>query len=174
MNATSVEATADQVVLLISFVGCELKQNFVWANEKQLNNRFPVTCVISILGFRKSRNANGYHTSTMEHIAHVLNRISIADPQSIKSTSHSVVTFWPTGQEIADLYTKITGKPAQIKDFTSRDRDEIRAKNETAGLAQVGYRDHWENGDWEYEIGGKSYDRTYSGPGIEEVAMRFA
>ena len=110
----------------------------------------------------------------MDHIAHVLNRIAIADPQSIKNTSHSVVTFWPTGQEVADLYSKINGKPAQVKDFTSKDREELRADKEAFGLPKVGYRDHWENGDWEYESGGKIYDKTYSGPGIEEVARRYA
>jgi len=39
---------------------------------------------------------------------------------------------------------------------------------------KVGYRDHWESGQWEYQTGGKIYDKNYQGPGIEDVARRFA
>ena len=103
-----------------------------------------------------------------------MNRLAVSDPKSIQNTSHSIVTFWPTGQEVADLYTKINGKPAEIKDFTLKDRDEIRADAANFGAAKVGYWDHWEEGKWDYESGGKVYDKNYASPGIEEVARKFA
>ncbi|KAF2149093.1 hypothetical protein K461DRAFT_329801 [Myriangium duriaei CBS 260.36] len=137
-----------------AFVGSSVKQNLVWANKTQLQNRIPITSI--------------------EHLASALARIGTAEPKSVKNTEHSVVTFWPTGNEIAELYTKINGKPATIKDFTAADRDEIRADAAGFGPAKVGYWDHWKADSWDYEQEGRSYDRAYQGPGIEEVARRFA
>ena len=101
-------------------------------------------------------------------------RLAVSDPQSIKNTEHSFVTFWPTGEELVDLYTKINGRPAEVKDFTDKDRQEINADAAAFGPAKVGYWDHWESGNWGYESEGKVYDQNYHGPGIEEVARRFA
>ncbi|EMC91215.1 hypothetical protein BAUCODRAFT_318679 [Baudoinia panamericana UAMH 10762] len=136
------------------FVGCVLGQNVVWANEKQMRNRVAIT--------------------TIDHLAWYLNELATSDPQTIKNTEHSVVTFWPTGQEVADLYTHINGKPAEIKDFTEKDREDFRADVAKFGAAKVWYWDHWAANSWEYEVQGRHYDRSYSGPGIEEVARRFA
>lgn len=100
--------------------------------------------------------------------------MATSDPQTIKNKAHSFVTFWPTGQEIADLYTKINGKPATIKDFTTEDREKINADAASFGPARVAYFDRWENDSWEYEKADKVYDTSYSGPSLEEVARRFA
>ncbi|KAL9107808.1 MAG: hypothetical protein Q9227_007323 [Pyrenula ochraceoflavens] len=137
------------------FVGCVVKQNTVWANEKQLQNRIPITAI--------------------SHLGDALARIAASpDPYSIKNTTHSVVTFWPSGDELVSLYTKINGKQATVKDFTEKDRHEFRDDAENFGAAKVGYWDKWASGNWDYETGDKVYDRSYSGEGIEETARRFA
>ena len=84
------------------------------------------------------------------------------------------MTFWPTGQDVADLYTKINGKPAEIKDFTAKDRDETIADAANFGPAKAGYWNKWERGQWEYEQGGKVYDNKYTEASIEQVARKFA
>lgn len=137
-----------------SFVGSSIKQNLVWANQAQLQNRIPITAI--------------------EHLGKALNDIATSDPQSIKDTEHSVVTFWPTGQEIADLYLKINGKPAEIKDYTAADHEAFRADVANFGPAKAGYFDKWESAQWDYETGGKVSHKDYQGPGIEELARRFA
>lgn len=84
------------------------------------------------------------------------------------------MTFWPSGQELVELYSKINGKPAQVKDFTREDRDAKRADVQNFGAAPVGYWDKWEEDSWEYEKGGKISDDKYSGPSLEEMARSFA
>lgn len=101
-------------------------------------------------------------------------RIVTQDPQSIKGKEYSVVTFWPSGQELVELYSKINGKPTTIKDFTKEDRDAKRADVQNFGAAPVGYWDKWEENSFEYESGGKIGDREYDGPSLEEMARYFA
>ncbi len=84
------------------------------------------------------------------------------------------MTFWPTGQELADLYEKINNKPATIRDFTQEGRDTFRADAVNFGPAKLGYWNHWESNSWDYETSGKTYDANYKGPGIEEIARSFA
>ncbi len=128
-------------------------------------------CPFSIIFNLTSANAT---ISVIDHLGQGIAQLATSDPQSIKNTDHSFVTFWPTGQEVIELYTKINGKPAQIKTFTSKDREDFRADTANFGAAKVGYWDYWESGQWEYETGGKLYHKNYQGPGIEEVARRFA
>ena len=111
---------------------------------------------------------------SLEHLGNAIARIAAQDPKIIKDQAYSVVAFWPSGQELVDLYSKINGKPAQVKDFTQEDRDTKRADVANFGAAPVGYWDKWEKGDWEYETGGKISDNEYSGPSLEEVARAFA
>jgi hypothetical protein len=111
-------------------------------------------------------------SSTISARASLSLQLRIPSPSRIQITLF--VTFWPTGQEVIELYTKINGKPAQIKTFTSKDREDFRADTANFGAAKVGYWDYWESGQWEYETGGKLYHKNYQGPGIEEVARRFA
>lgn len=85
-----------------------------------------------------------------------------------------MVTFWPSGQELVELYSRINGKPAHVKDSTRADRDAKRADVANFGAAPVAYWDKWEKNDWEYESGGKISDHKYSGPSLEEVARSFA
>lgn len=85
-----------------------------------------------------------------------------------------MVTFWPTGHELVDLYSKINNKPAQVKDLTKADRDTKRADTANFGAVPAAYWDKWERGDWEYESGGKMSDNDHSGPSLEEVARAFA
>lgn len=84
------------------------------------------------------------------------------------------MTFWPTGQEIADLYSKINGKPVEIKDFTKKDRDELNADAANFGAVKVGYRDKWESGEWGYDQGDKVYNNDHTTASIEQVAKNFA
>lgn len=85
-----------------------------------------------------------------------------------------MVTFWPSGQELVDLYSKINGKPAQVKDFTRENRDAKRADVQNFGAAPVGYWDKWEENSFEYEKGGKIRDDQYDGPSLEEMARAYA
>ena len=45
----------------------------------------------------------------MPHLGGAIARIASSDPQSIKNKEFSIVTFWPTGEELVELYTKING-----------------------------------------------------------------
>ena len=109
----------------------------------------------------------------MEHLGNAIARIATADPQSVKNREYSVVTFWPTGQELVDLYTKVNGKQARIKDFTKADRDTHVADGEN-GPAKVGYWDRWENDQWGYDSNGRISDTDYTGPSLEQLGRKFA
>nr|POF16679.1 hypothetical protein CFP56_71320 [Quercus suber] len=135
------------------FVGAPLKGNTVWANQKQLQKGVAIT--------------------HLDHVASSLTQIATSDPREIAGKSFSAVTFWPTGQELVDLYTKLNGKQAQIKDWTAKDREEMMADGANFGPAKVGYWDRWESGDWHYDAGSRVVLGGYSGPGLEEVARRF-
>ena len=109
-------------------------------------------------------------TSTIDHLAQALARLATSDPESIANTEHSVVSFWPSGQEVADLYTKINGKSAKIKDFTDKDREELRADLSGMGALKVAYLNKWEEERWHYPATDGLHDTSYQGQGIEEVA----
>ena len=111
---------------------------------------------------------------TIDHISKGLAGLALSDPQSIKNTEHSFVTYWQTGNEVVELYTRINGKPAEVRDFTQKDAEEISGDAANLGAARVGYWDHWEKDDWEYESRGKVYHDKYEGPTLEEVTRRFA
>ncbi|TKA64146.1 hypothetical protein B0A55_09295 [Friedmanniomyces simplex] len=138
----------------LGFVGAPIKENIIWANEKQMQNRVPITAI--------------------EHLAQALTRIACADPQSIKNKEYSVVPFWPTGNELKELYTKINGQQAQVKEFTPADREAQMADAADFGPAKAGYWEKWESGVWGYEAEGRISDREYGGPGLEEIARSFA
>lgn len=137
----------------ISFIGSPLKGNTVWANRAQLQNGIPIT--------------------HLDHVAAALTQIATSDPASVAGKEFSAVTFWPTGQELVDLYTKLNGKQAQVKDWTSKDREEMMADGANFGPAKVGYWDRWESGSWGYEKGTRKALGGYTGPGLEEVGRRF-
>lgn len=106
----------------------------------------------------------------VEHLAQGLAHLATSDPHSIKNTSHGLVTFWLTGEEVAALFTKINGKPAIIKDFTKKDRELLRADSANFGPPKAGYLDKWENNTYTYPPNTVQYD----GADVEEVARRFA
>lgn len=91
----------------------------------------------------------------------------------MKNTKHSVVTFWPTGHELAELYQKIQGKPAEIRDFTTQDRNDMRADAANFGAAKVGYWDKWEKNEWGYDDKDLIPHETESFQ-LEAVARKFA
>ena len=109
----------------------------------------------------------------VEHLQQGITHLALSDPQTLKNTEHSFVSYWPTGQELLDIYTKVNGKQAQIKNWTPQDRDEMNADGANFGPTKVGYWDKWQDDDWQYDSGGKVYDRTYKGVSLEEVARRF-
>lgn len=76
------------------FVGAPIKDNVVWASENQLKNRIPIVLT--------------------PHLAAAIAEIATQDPHSVKNKEYSAVTFWPSGQEIVELYSKVNGKPAQV------------------------------------------------------------
>jgi len=135
------------------FVGAPLKENTIWANEKQMKNKVPIT--------------------TLDHLAAALTRMATADPQSIKNKEFSVVSFWPTGNELRDLYTKVNGKEAQVKDFTEADFEAQMADGANFGPAKAGYWKKWETNGWAYEADGRVSGKAYEGPSLEEVARKF-
>ena len=61
------------------------------------------------------------------------------DLHLIKGREYSVINFWPTGQELVDLYTKINGQQAQINDFTAAGRQALMVDAANFGAAEVGY-----------------------------------
>lgn len=126
------------------------------------------------LSFHTLRTLTDSRNRSLEHLGNAIARIATQDPESIKDQEYSVVTFWPTGQELVELYSRINGKPAEVKDFTESGRDAKRSDVANFGAAPVGYWDKWEKGDWEYGSGGKISDNDYSGPSLEEVARAFA
>ncbi|KAK3110410.1 hypothetical protein LTR53_015332 [Teratosphaeriaceae sp. CCFEE 6253] len=138
----------------IGFIGAPLQGNTIWANAKQLQNRLPITA--------------------LDHLGAALARIACFPPSSIANTPHSVVTFWPTGAELADLYTAINGSPAAVKDFTPTDLEAQMSDAANFGPAKAGYWARWESGVWGYEAEGMVVEMGYGGPGLEEVARGFA
>ncbi|KAK3638518.1 hypothetical protein LTR56_012990 [Elasticomyces elasticus] len=136
------------------FLGSPLKENTIWANEKQMKNKVPIT--------------------TLDHLGAALARIASTDPQSIKNREYSVVSFWPTGNELKDLYTKINGKEAQVKDVTQADYEAQMADGANFGPAKAGYWQKWQDNSYGYEADGRTSDKAYSGPCLEDVARVFA
>ncbi|KAK4502304.1 hypothetical protein PRZ48_005729 [Zasmidium cellare] len=114
-----------------------------------------------------------FEVGTLDHLAHSLANIATSNPSSIANKSYSVVTFWPTGQELVDLYTKIHGKPTTIKPWTPEDREAFMNDAASFGPAKVGYWDKWESNGFEYEREGRVVVEGYEGPGLEEVARGF-
>lgn len=108
-----------------------------------------------------------------DHVAAALLHIATTDPHSVAGKQFSAVTFWPTGRELVDLYTKLNGKQAEVKPWTAADRDAMRADGPNFGPAKVGYWDRWDAGEWGYESAGRKALGGYSGPGLEEVGRRF-
>lgn len=108
----------------------------------------------------------------MDHLAYVLAKLATNDPTAIRN-SYYVVTFWPTGSELVELYTKINGEPTQIRDFTQIDRGRLNEDMQGFGATKVGYWDDWERGDWGYESSGRVDVEGYVSPTIEEVARSF-
>ena len=80
----------------------------------------------------------------LEHLGNALARLASCDPHSIRNKEYSVVTFWPTGNELVDLYTKINGKQAQAKDFSKADFKAQMADGANFGPAKAGYWKKWE------------------------------
>lgn len=136
-----------------SFVGSPLKGNTIWANKAQLEHGIPIT--------------------HLDHVAAALTHIATSPPRSIAGKEFSAVTFWPTGQELVDLYTKLNGKQAQVKDWTSEDRERLMEDGANFGPAKVGYWDRWDSGIWGYESDKRTALGGYSGPELEEVGRRF-
>lgn len=135
------------------FVGSPIKENKIWANEAQLRNRVPIT--------------------SMTHLAQALTRIATADPQTTRNKSYSVVTFWPSGEELLGLYTKVNGKKAEVKPWTKEDRESFYEDGPNFGPAKAGYWDKWEADGFAYEKEGRIVEGEYEGPGLEEIARRF-
>lgn len=111
----------------------------------------------------------------MDHLAQVIARIVTANsPEAIKGKEYSAITFWASGAEIRDVYTKLHGKDTKVNEWTGAERD-VRRNDSTnfTGCVRVGYIDKWENSTWEYESGGKTLEMEHDGPGLEDVAKRF-
>lgn len=107
-------------------------------------------------------------------LGHAIAQVAASDPQSIKNKSFSVVSYWPTGQDLVDLYSQLNGSPAKVKDYTTADRDALRADAANMGAVKAGYFDHWDKEDWRY---GEFEDAAAFGnskiPTLEETARRF-
>lgn len=111
----------------------------------------------------------------MPHLAHAITQIVTTNsPTSIKNKEFSAVTFWPTGAELRDLYTKLhDGKEPKVMDWTPAEREKQRADLTTYGPVRVGYMDKWEDESWEYESNGRVLVGGYEGQGLEEVARSY-
>lgn len=111
----------------------------------------------------------------MDHLAYALTKlVTTSDPASIRNRSYSVVTFWPTGKELVELYTKINnGEPTQVRDFTQSDREHLNEDIQGFGATKVGYWGHWEKGDWDYESSERIDVEGNVNPTLEEVARPF-
>ncbi|KAF2156334.1 hypothetical protein K461DRAFT_275455 [Myriangium duriaei CBS 260.36] len=143
----------DNYIFDLDYIGSSLKQNHVLANKKQLQNGFPITSI--------------------DYLASGLHRLATSDPSSTKNTEHSFVTFWPTGQDLVDLFSKINGKPATIRDYTVEVRNDLLADAANFGAVKAGYLGKWEANSWAYDQPGRAYDKSYTGPSIEETARRY-
>lgn len=100
-------------------------------------------------------------------------RIASADPNSIKNREYSVVTFWPTGKDLVDIYTKLNKSPARVKNYTEADHDAFRNDTEGLGLVKASYFEHWSSNDFGYGDHGRTRDEHYQGPTIETLAQGF-
>lgn len=112
----------------------------------------------------------------MDYLAQVVARVVTTNsPEDIKGKEYSAITFWASGAEIRDLYTKLHGgKDTKVSEWTRAEREARRNEpTDYTSVVRVAYIDKWENATWEYETGGRTLDKEYDGPGIEEVAKRF-
>ncbi|KAI5480111.1 hypothetical protein MNV49_001771 [Pseudohyphozyma bogoriensis] len=134
-------------------LGSPVKGNQIWANTKQLEHRHPV--------------------SLTERVGRVLADLASRDPLSIKDTKHSVITYWPTGYELAELYTKINGKEVTIKPFTKEHRETL-LNDGKGGAVMVGYLDKWENNSFEYQSEDKEYHGSFEGSSLEDIIRLYA
>lgn len=114
-----------------------------------------------------------FFNSTVEHLAQALHRLATSEPRSIRNTENSVVSYWPTGRELQALFTKINGKPAEIKPFTAEDNAQLQADMAGGGPVRAGYRHHWEMNSWGHDAKDKAYDNDYTIP-IEQTARKYA
>lgn len=111
--------------------------------------------------------------SALDHLGSALANIATSDPKSIAGKRYSVVTFWPTGKELQELHSKLTGAPVQIKDYTDAEREALRNDAANFGPPKAGYFDKWAADSWGYEAPDQIIDNSYSGPGLEEVGRRY-
>ncbi|GAM89378.1 hypothetical protein ANO11243_074150 [Dothideomycetidae sp. 11243] len=137
----------------LGFGGSPIKPNEVWASKNQLKHPFPIT--------------------VLDHLGERIAQIAAKDPQEIKNKNYSVISFMPTGQDFVDLYSKLNGSPAKVKDFTPADRETMINDAANFGPAKVGYWDRWESGNWGYSADGRIDVSQYNGPSLEEIAKRF-
>lgn len=109
----------------------------------------------------------------LDHLGATIARVCTKDPQEIKNKSFSAVSFFPTGNDLIELYTKINGKKAEHKQYTNEIREEWNADGQNFGPGKVAYMDRWENGNFGYDQEGRVLDREYKGPGLEEIARGY-
>lgn len=143
----------DQYFFGFGFSGTSVKTNTLWANQRQMQNRFPIT--------------------TVEHLGSTIARLAASDPKSIKDKEYTAVTFWASGEELRDLLTDVNGEPATVKDFSMTDREEILKDLENFGPVRIGYIDRWIDDRWEYDTRGRIAMADASGFSLEDVARKY-
>lgn len=73
-----------------------------------------------------------------------------------------------------DLYSQLNESPAKVKDYTTADRDALRADSANMGAVKAGYFDHWDQEDWRYdEFEDAASLDNFEIPTLEETARRF-
>lgn len=137
----------------LGFMGSALKDKVIWANDKQMQNEFPIT--------------------SLRHMGLAMANIGVADPKTTAGKSYSVVTFWASGKELRDLHAQLTGGDVQVKDFTTADREAQRDAPADFGPAKAGYWDKWETGTFAYDAPGVIVDDSYDGPSLAETGKRY-
>lgn len=100
-------------------------------------------------------------------------RIATADPDSIKNREYSVVTFWPTGQDLVDVYTKLNKTPAKVKSYTEAEHDAFQNDTEGLGMVKASYFEHWSSNDFGYGDHSRVRDELYEVPCIVILAQGF-
>ena len=84
------------------------------------------------------------------------------------------MTFWPTGKDLRDLYTKLhNGAATKTLKWTPSERETRQADEASFGKQRVAYMDFWETGAWPYEEKGATMIEAQELPGLEEVARKF-
>ena len=90
-------------------------------------------------------------------------------PSQIKDQTYSVNQFWPTGNDIIELFTRLNGSKPEIKDFTPEDAAALK-EQAPIGFVAAALKDAWTAGNWvdqgDFKVDG------WNGPSLEEIAAK--